>query len=187
MKQLAHCEREEDGLLIYEENAGRRVMSVYGEVRNGYAPVKMPHMIFVVRYLKTCNLKHMVSRYGVAIANNYKKLADLESPYLMYPGVCGYGLRVYTAKEPLKSINDTIFTMPTDPGGVVCTDHHWDYSFYKTPDLLAKTAINLWYSLTHSVNCLEHSGNSLGPLNMILSGPRDFTNIPLCFPSNFVF
>lgn len=176
MKLLCHHERDHDGLLLYEAEAETRIMSVFGNSKNGFTPINMPYMIFVVRYEKPVILntedEEAVKRmwgYNMLDLFHLNRQA-LANSQVIYPGVSNYGLKVFCREAPIQSVNDPVLAMPTDPSGNVCTDHSMDQSLHESPELLAKKIIGSWYSLQHSINCLESKvyRSPLGPLNNLL-------------------
>jgi hypothetical protein len=125
MKIRYHLDRKDDGLLILETEPQVRTMFIYSQNKDTMR-VPLPHLIFVVRYIKT--------------DTGFK-----------YPGVAGSGLFVYGKFTPLNKISDGVVYLPTDKNrfGQVCTKHSSDNRIYGTINDLVNRVLTLWFSHVH--------------------------------------
>lgn len=129
-----------DGIIIYEAEPQRRMLTVRSQTCN-FKTLDMPYMIFAVRY---------EVGYNTEDEDTIVKLHDNNA--CVYPGVHGCGLRVFCRENPMKSTDDLVCPYMTDVEGVVCTDHTEDNLLHENPEILAKSVINSWYSLEHTLS-----------------------------------
>ena len=122
-KKVKDTHGKTHGLLILEAEPQMRNLFRYGQT-SCIARVPMPYVQFVL---------------------HYRKINDK----FVYDGLGGNGLRVYGSLDSLDSFKNNIFGLPTDPAGLVCTDHKFDNKRFNSLFELAQSIITLWYNTMH--------------------------------------
>ena len=117
----AHCDGL--GLLILEAEPQVRSIFLQSQTKQTIR-VPFPYMQFVFQYYK-------------------------HKGKFIYPGLEGCGLRIFGTKKPIETITNKVFTLPTDMGGVVCTDHRYDCKEYDNLFDMTQEIITLWWGTQH--------------------------------------
>lgn len=80
---------------------------------------------------------------------------------IVYRGQPKGCLSAHISNKPLESIWDTVWICPTEPtftgptnvyNGIVCTDHQYDASYYKSLKEMVKFVLNLYWGSKHRVS-----------------------------------
>ena len=144
-----------EGILILESAPQMRTMNFVRQSGQDNFRVPLPYVYHVVRYFERGNR-------------------------FVFPGVFGSGLRVFGSLNPLKSIEDKVFLLPTDSMalGYVCTNHAWDMLDFDSLEEIVDTTIGFWWSALHSIK----EGTEFNFLNWQQSTLNDLAKINFLVP-----
>lgn len=124
MKLKCHNDCTVGGFLILESEPQVRTLFVSSELRSTLR-VKLPHILFIIRYQKYNNK-------------------------FIYPGLYGNGLNIACSFKSIQNLTDEVYYLPTDYSPV-CTNHAYDNKIFDTTYELANFVISLWWGTVHSL------------------------------------